>query len=37
MKLPNNWAPRDYQAAAFSYLEHGGRHAELIWHRRSGS
>lgn len=34
--LPNNWRPRDYQIPAWSYLEHGGKHAELIWHRRSG-
>lgn len=34
--LPNNWSPRDYQLPAWSYLEHGGKHAELIWHRRSG-
>lgn len=36
IKLPNNWKPRDYQLPAWSYLERGGRHAELIWHRRSG-
>ena len=34
--LPNNWKPRDYQMPAWAYLERGGRHAELIWHRRSG-
>lgn len=34
--LPNNWRPRPYQMAAWKYLENGGRHAELIWHRRSG-
>jgi phage terminase large subunit len=34
--LPNNWQPRDYQLPAWTYLENGGRHAELIWHRRSG-
>lgn len=34
--LPNNWTPRDYQRPAWDYLERGGRHAELIWHRRSG-
>lgn len=34
--LPNNWQPRDYQLDAWSYLEHGGKHAELVWHRRSG-
>ncbi len=34
--LPNNWRPRDYQMAAWSYLERGGRHAELVWARRHG-
>lgn len=35
--LPNNgWRPRHYQRKAWSYLERGGRHAELIWHRRAG-
>ena len=34
--LPNNWEPRDYQLPAWRYLQKGGRHAELIWHRRSG-
>lgn len=34
--LPNNWRPRDYQMAAWTYLENGGRHAELIWARRAG-
>lgn len=28
--------PRSYQRPAWDYLEKGGRHAELIWHRRSG-
>ena len=36
IRLPNNWKPRPYQLPAWSYLENGGRHAELIWHRRSG-
>jgi hypothetical protein len=36
IRLPNNWQPRDYQLDAWGYLAHGGRHAELIWHRRSG-
>lgn len=36
VRLPNNWRPRPYQLPAWSYLENGGRHAELIWHRRSG-
>ena len=34
--LPNNWKPRRYQLDAWRYLENGGKHAELIWHRRSG-
>lgn len=36
IRLPNNWTPRDYQLPAWTYLENGGKHAELIWHRRSG-
>lgn len=36
IQLPNNWRPRDYQMAAWSYLERGGRHAELVWARRHG-
>ena len=36
VRLPNNWQPRGYQRKAWDYLETGGRHAELVWHRRSG-
>lgn len=36
VRLPNGWKPRDYQLAAWRYLQRGGRHAELCWHRRSG-
>ena len=36
IRLPNGWVPRSYQRPAWDYLEKGGRHAELIWHRRSG-
>jgi len=36
IRLPNGWVPRDYQLPAWEYLENGGKHAELIWHRRSG-
>lgn len=36
ISLPNNWSPRPYQLPAWTYLENGGRHAELVWHRRSG-
>ena len=34
--LPNNWKPRAYQRPFWDYMEGGGRHAELVWHRRSG-
>lgn len=34
--LPQHWRPRDYQLPAWRYLQKGGRHAELIWHRRAG-
>jgi len=34
--LPNNWEPRAAQLPAWRYLQKGGRHAELIWHRRLG-
>lgn len=36
IQLPNNWRPRDYQMAAWNYLENGGKHAELVWARRHG-
>lgn len=37
IRLPaNDWQPRLYQQAAWDYLEGGGRHADLIWHRRAG-
>lgn len=36
IRLPHNWKPRKYQLPAWSYMENGGKHAELIWHRRSG-
>ena len=36
IQLPNGWRPRDYQMPAWEYLENGGKHAELVWHRRSG-
>lgn len=36
IRLPNGWRPRGYQLKAWSYLEHGGRHCELVWHRRAG-
>lgn len=30
------WKPRPYQIKAWRYMQGGGRHAELIWHRRAG-
>jgi hypothetical protein len=37
IRLPHNgWRPRRHQMNAWRYLENGGRHAELIWHRRAG-
>jgi phage terminase large subunit len=36
IQLPNGWKPRPYQLPAWEYLENGGKHAELVWHRRSG-
>jgi phage terminase large subunit len=32
----NGWSPRQYQLPAWRYLQAGGKHAELIWHRRAG-
>lgn len=36
VQLPFKWRPRPYQQDAWRYLENGGKHAELVWHRRSG-
>ena len=36
IQLPHNWQPRGYQRPAWDYLERGGHHCELVWHRRSG-
>jgi len=36
INLPNGWEPREYQRNAWGYLEHGGKRAVLIWHRRAG-
>lgn len=36
VRLPNAWTPRPYQMKAWNYLEAGGRHCELIFHRRAG-
>lgn len=34
--LPNNWRPRHDQMALWSYLEHGGKRAVEVAHRRWG-
>lgn len=34
--LPNNWAPRPDQLPLWSYLEHGGKRAAMVAHRRWG-
>lgn len=36
VELPHNWQPRRYQFPAWDYLQRGGKHAELVWHRRAG-
>ena len=36
IKIPNNWAPRDYQLPLWHFLENGGLRADCIWHRRGG-
>jgi hypothetical protein len=36
IQLPNNWHPRPYQIGLWRYLEHGGKRAVCIWHRRAG-
>jgi phage terminase large subunit len=36
IRIPHNWTPRAYQLPAWSYLERGGKRADLPWHRRSG-
>lgn len=36
-RIPHNWEPRDYQKKAWNYwIRDKGRHAELVWLRRSG-
>jgi len=32
----NNWKPRDYERKAWDYLWEGGKHCEMVWHRRAG-
>ena len=36
IRLPNGWRPRSYQIRAWSYLEHGGKRAVIVWPRRAG-
>lgn len=36
ISLPNNWAPRHYQADCWRYLHNGGKRAVIIAHRRWG-
>jgi hypothetical protein len=36
IRIPNNWAPRDYQMNVWRYLERGGKPAICVWHRRAG-
>jgi phage terminase large subunit len=36
IRLPNNWIPREYQLPAWRYMQNGGKHCEIVWHRRSG-
>lgn len=36
IRLPNNWEPRPYQRKLWSYLEGGGKRADIAAHRRWG-
>jgi phage terminase large subunit len=36
IRLPNSWRPRDYQRDLWSYLESGGKRADVAAHRRWG-
>lgn len=36
IQMPNQWAPRPYQMAAWQYLQDGGKRAVCVWHRRAG-
>ena len=37
IRIPFNWEPRSYQKKAWNYwVRDGGKHFELVWHRRSG-
>lgn len=35
-RLPSKWVPREYQKPLMSYLEHGGKRADVVAHRRWG-
>ena len=36
IKMPNGWAPRGYQRAAWDFLQTGGRYCVLVWARQNG-
>lgn len=36
IEVPYDWSPRSYQMPAWTFLEHGGKRADLCWHRKSG-
>jgi len=36
VKVPRDWTPRPYQLPLWSFLEHGGKRAVAVWHRRAG-
>jgi phage terminase large subunit len=36
LRTIRGWQPRDYQMKLWDFLQHGGKRAIAIWHRRSG-
>jgi phage terminase large subunit len=36
ISLPHEWEPRRYQRRVMRYLDHGGKRAMCVWHRRAG-
>jgi hypothetical protein len=36
VRIPNGWAPRDYQRSLWSHLQGGGKRADVVAHRRWG-
>ncbi len=36
ISLPFEWKPRAYQRPLMRYLDHGGKRAVCVWHRRAG-